>query len=52
MDLEKYIRSQPPAMAESQIRYLQDELRKLERVLETMYQALKEADARLTAGSL
>lgn len=52
MDVEKYIRAQPPAMPDSQIRYLQDELRKLERVLETVYQAIQEIDARLTAGSL
>lgn len=52
MDVEKYVRNQPPALPDSQIRYLQDELRKLERVLETVYQAIQELDARLTAGSL
>lgn len=52
MNVEKYIRAQPPALPESQFRYLQDELRKLERVLETVYQALQEIEARLTAHSI
>lgn len=50
--VEKYVRSQPPIMEESQIRYLQDELRKLEKVLETVYLALADIEARLQAHSI
>ena len=38
--LEQYVRSPQPALPESQIRYLQDELRKLEAVLQGTYGAL------------
>ena len=50
--VENYIRSPQPALAESQLKYLQDELKKLERVLATVTAALKEAEARLVAGGL
>lgn len=50
--VENYVRSPQPALPESQIKYLQEELKKLERVLQTMSEALKEAEARLTAGGL
>lgn len=52
MNVEKYVRTPAPVLQESQIRYLQDELRKLERVLDTIYDALKEVDTRLKAGNL
>jgi hypothetical protein len=50
--VENYVRSPQPALPESQLKYLQEELKKLERVLATVTEALKEAEARLTAGSL
>ena len=50
--VENYVRSPQPALPESQLRYLQEELKKLERVLKTVSEALAEIDTRLTAGSL
>lgn len=50
--VENYVRSPQPALPESQLKYLQEELKKLERVLATMSEALKEAEERLTAGGL
>lgn len=50
--VENYVRSPQPALPESQLRYLQEELKKLERTLKTVSEALAEVDARLTAGSL
>lgn len=46
--VEQYVRSPQPALPESQLRYLQDELRKLERVLQTMRDALNELESRVT----
>lgn len=48
--VEAYKRSPAPSLPDSQVRYLQEELKKLERVLATVYAALQEAEARLTAG--
>lgn len=50
--VENYVRSPQPALPESQLKYLQEELKKLERVLKTVTEALAEAEQRLTAGSL
>lgn len=50
--VENYIRSPQPALPESQLKYLQEELKKLEKVLKTVTEALAEIDARLTAGGL
>lgn len=50
--VENYVRSPQPALPESQLKYLQEELKKLERTLLTISEALKEIDQRLTAGSL
>lgn len=44
--LQDYVRSPQPALPESQLRYLQEELRKLEQTLKTVVEALKELDAR------
>lgn len=38
--MEKYQRSPPPALAVSQEKYLQEELKKLERVIESMYEEI------------
>jgi prefoldin subunit 5 len=46
--LQPYIRSPQPALDESQMQYLQQELRKLERTLQSILQALKELDQRTT----
>lgn len=46
VQVERYTRSPDPQLPESQIKQLQQELRKLERVLDTMYNALKELDQR------
>lgn len=46
---DKYIRSQPPVLPDSQKEYLQNELRKLEKVLQSVYDAIKDIDKRLTA---
>lgn len=50
--VENYRRSPPPTLPDSQLKYLQEELRKLERVLGTVTEALAEAEARLRAGGL
>jgi hypothetical protein len=47
--VEQYVRAPQPALPESQLKYLQDELRKLERVLQTMRDALIELEQRVTA---
>ena len=47
--LQDYARSPQPALPESQTRYIQEELRKLEQTLKTVTEALKQLDARLTA---
>lgn len=47
--LQQYTRGPQPALPESQLRYLQEELRKLEQMLQTVVDALKELDARVTA---
>ena len=47
--VDQYIRSPQPSLPESQVKYLQEELRKLERVVQTMYDALQELEARVTA---
>jgi hypothetical protein len=49
---DKYTRSQPPALPDSEKEYLQNELRKLEKVLQAVYDAIKDIDKRLTAGNL
>jgi uncharacterized protein YydD (DUF2326 family) len=46
--VENYVRSPQPALPESQLKYLQEELRKLERVLTTVSAALKESEERLS----
>jgi hypothetical protein len=50
--LQDYARSPQPVLPESQARYLQEELRKLEQTLKTVTEALKQLDARLTAHSM
>jgi hypothetical protein len=47
--LQEYKRTPQPVLPESQKRWLEEELRKLERVLESVYEALKEIDSRLNA---
>lgn len=42
-----YVRGIPPASPESQSKYYQEELKKLERVLSTMYEALKELESKV-----
>jgi hypothetical protein len=49
---DKYTRSQPPALPDSEKEYLQNELRKLEKVLQAVYDAIKDIDKRLTTGGL
>lgn len=46
--LQVYARGPQPALPESQLRYLQDELRKLEQMLQTVVDALKELEARVS----
>jgi uncharacterized protein YydD (DUF2326 family) len=50
--VENYVRSPQPVLPESQLKYLQEELKKLERMLKTVTEALEEAEQRLTAGGL
>ena len=50
--VENYVRSPVPALPASQLKYLQEELKKLEKVLLTVTEALKEIDTRLNAGGL
>jgi hypothetical protein len=45
--LQEYKRATAPALLESQKYWLEEEFRKLERVLETITVALKDIDARL-----
>ena len=47
--LQQYVRGPQPALPESQLKYLQEELRKLEQMLQTVVEALKEIDERVTA---
>lgn len=46
--LQPYVRSPQPALAESQMQYLQQELRKLERAVQALIAAVKELDQRTT----
>lgn len=46
--VEQYLRSPHPLLPESQVKYLQDELRKLERVLQTVNDALAELGNRVS----
>lgn len=48
-NLQEYKRSPYPALPESQRKWLEEELRKLERVLESYYQYAKELEARVHA---
>ena len=45
--LQVYIRRPQPSLPESQLKYLQEELRKLESMLQTVVEALYEAEARI-----
>lgn len=47
--VDQYIRSPQPGLPESQIKYLQEELKKIERVIQTMYDALQELESRVSA---
>lgn len=47
--VQEYKRSPLPALRESEKIWLEEELRKIERVLETITTALKNIDARLEA---
>lgn len=47
--LQEYKRSPLPALRESEKIWLEEELRKLERVLESITSAIKDIDNRLTA---
>jgi hypothetical protein len=46
--LQSYTRGPQPALPESQLKYLQEELKKLEQMLQTVVDALKQLDARVT----
>lgn len=46
VNLQDYVRSPAPALPESQLKYFQEELRKLELTLKTVIEALKELDSR------
>lgn len=46
--LQSYTRGPQPALPESQLQYLQLELRKLEQMLQTVVDALKELEARVS----
>lgn len=46
--LQSYARGPQPALPESQLQYLQLELKKLEQMLQTVVDALKELDQRVT----
>lgn len=46
--LQYYTRGPQPALPESQLKYLQEELRKLEQMLQTVVDALKELDERVS----
>ena len=47
--LQVYTRGPQPSLPESQLRYLQDELRKLEKMLLTVVDALQELEARMSS---
>lgn len=47
--LQNYTRGPQPALPESQLRYLQEELRKLEQMLATVVDALKELEVRVSS---
>lgn len=49
LNIEPYIRGQRPALPESQQIYLQEELKKLEKALLLLVEAVKELDERITA---
>lgn len=46
--LQQYVRGPQPALPESQAAYLREELRKLEQMLQTVVEALKEIDTRVS----
>lgn len=46
--LQDYVRAPQPPLPESQLKYLQEELRKLELTLKTVMEALRELDARVS----
>jgi chaperonin cofactor prefoldin len=46
--LQSYARGPQPALPESQLQYLQLELKKIEQMLQTVVDALKELDSRVT----
>ena len=52
MEVERYQRTPSPQLKESKERYLEDELRKLQKVLDTVYDAIKDIQTRLTTGGL
>lgn len=45
--LQNYVRGPQPALPESQLRYIQEELRKLEQMLQTVVEALKELEQKV-----
>ena len=47
--LQSYKRGPQPALPDSQLLYLQLELKKLEQMLETVVDALKELESRMSA---
>lgn len=47
-NLEQYVRSPQPSLPESQLKYLQEELRKLEIAVASIRDALIELEARVT----
>lgn len=49
MNIEPYVRGQRPALPESQPQYLQEELKKLEKALILLVEAVKDLDARISA---
>lgn len=50
--IDRYVRTNPPLLPDSERNYLQEELRKLEKALQTIYDAIQDIDKRLTNGSL
>lgn len=49
VNIEPYVRGIRPALPESQQLYLQDELKKLEKALLLLVEAVKDLDERVTA---
>lgn len=47
--VEPYVRGSRPALPESQLLYLQEELKKLEKTLASVLEAIATIDARLAA---